>query len=160
MSEPLSAAHEAAIRERVASVASILPAPSVTFRLHQDGNAMIGGWTDTATDTDIGNVERFLECAPQDLAALLAEVDRLTAKPAGRVAGRVPRVATWGPMRYRSGGMALRGNGRILGSYDDRGVTFRAAPGWGCPSAHFATEPEARAFIEAEAVRRGWEVQS
>ena len=97
MSDPLSPARLAEIRERLASVSTILPSPSVTFRLHQDGNAMIGGWTDTPRDAEIGDVERFLECARQDLADLLAEVGRLGAAPPRYIVQLEPGVwlAPW-----------------------------------------------------------------
>jgi hypothetical protein len=93
-----------------------------------------------------------------DIADLLAYVDALTAKPE-KVAPA--RIARWGPLRYRRGGMALRGNGRILGHYEPVGLTgqsWHASPGWGYPRFVVYVEAEARHYVEAEAAKRGWTV--
>ena len=91
-----------------------------------------------------------------DIAELLAEVERLSVKP-GKVArwGKGARYGSW------AGCTVLRVNGRVVAAYSGTGITEPEVSvqfAGGLTTWPFATEPEARAHIEAEAVRRGWTV--
>ena len=100
-----------------------------------------------------GDAADFVAHAPEDIAALLAEVERLSAKP--------ERVARWESEPFRYPGYIL-----LLGASNRRlaqiGRPWPARETWHAywrPNGRdFATEPEARRWIEAEAARKGWTV--
>jgi len=86
---------------------------------------------------------RFIAHAPTDIAALLAEVRRLT--PA-------VKVARWDGRELRDA------SGKVLAWYSARNGRFPAWTDNGSWYPH--TEPEARAHIEAWARSKGWEVHN
>jgi hypothetical protein len=111
------------------------------------------GYADIATATNANAA--FIANAPDDIADLLAEVERLTAaKPAN--------VARWEAEPFRYPGYILllgRSNRRVAQIDRPRasGGEWRAC--WRPNKRSFTTEAEARAYLESEAKRRGWTVK-